>query len=265
MKSLVGIIGGTSVYSLNIATEERIVDTEYGQAVVYAGQWEDRQVIFLARHGKGHRLPPHRINYRANIMALKRLGVTEIIATAAVGSLLERYQPGDLVLLDQFIDFTKNRPGTFFDGGEKGVVHIDLTEPYCSRIRNIIAFQDWQGPDCQLHLKGTYVCTEGPRFETPAEINMFKYFGAHVVGMTNVPEVVLAREAELCYATVAVVTNYAAGIASKALSHQEVVDTMTKAQASLLALIKTFIVRPITTTAECDCSNALRELGKFNS
>ncbi|MEW6661260.1 MAG: S-methyl-5'-thioadenosine phosphorylase [Bacillota bacterium] len=259
----VGIIGGTSVYSLSFNTEERTVDTNYGQAFVYVGQWGDRQVVFLARHGKGHQVPPHRINYRANIMALKQLGVVEVLATASVGSLVEYFKPGDLVLLDQFIDFTQGRPTTFFDGGEKGVVHIDLTEPYCPRLRKIICAQDWQGLLCQLHPTGTYVCTEGPRFETPAEITMFKHFGGHLVGMTNVPEVILAREAELCYMTVAVVTNYAAGISREPLTHREVVDTMAKTQGNLLKVIQGFISQPFSAEVECSCRAALRELGQF--
>jgi 5'-methylthioadenosine phosphorylase len=259
----VGIIGGTSVYALGLDTEERTINTSYGTALVHLSQWGEREIVFLARHGKGHQVPPHRINYQANIAALKQLGVLEVLATASVGSLVEYFQPGDLVLLDQFIDFTKSRPTTFFDGGGKGVVHIDLTEPYCPRLRKIIAGQDWQSLSCRLHPNGTYICTEGPRFETPAEIMMFKHFDAHLVGMTNVPEVILAREAELCYLTVAVVANYAAGISRQPLTHREVVDTMAKTQANLLKVILSFIAQPFSTEADCSCRTALREMDQF--
>jgi len=259
----IGIIGGTSIYSLGIDVEGKIVDTSYGQSFIQVGQWKDRQIAFLARHGKGHQLPPHKINYRANIMALKQIGVAEIIATAAVGSLAEYYQPGDLVLLNQFIDFTKNRPATFFDGNKTGVVHVDLSEPYCPRMRKTLAGQDWQSLLCRLHPAGTYICTEGPRFETPAEIAMFKGFGAHLVGMTNVPEVVLAREAEMCYVTIAVVTNYAAGIAREPLTHQEVVSAMAKTQANLFKVIQGYIGQPFSAEVECSCRSALQELGQF--
>ena len=135
-----------------------------------------------------HSIPPHLINYRANILGLKRLGVTAILATTAVGSMNPEYKPGDFVLPDQFIDFTKSRHTSFFDGGTNGVVHVDMTEPYCPTLRRNVIQAAAELGDCRLHDKGTYVCTEGPRFETPAEIRMFQKLGGDIVGMTNVPK-----------------------------------------------------------------------------
>jgi 5'-methylthioadenosine phosphorylase len=219
------IIGGTGVYHPalleNPCTET--VDTPYGPAQVTLGEYRGQSVAFMSRHGAGHQIPPHLVNYRANIWALKSLGVTQVFATAAVGSLRRDIKPGSLVIVDDFLDFTKSRPVTFFDQGT--VVHVDMTDPYCARLRK--ALED-TATTLGLHVVhgGTYVCTEGPRFETPAEIRMYQSLGAAVVGMTSVPEVVLAKEAELCYATVCMVTNYAAGISDAPLTHDEVVSVM---------------------------------------
>ncbi|HEY3365707.1 MAG TPA: S-methyl-5'-thioadenosine phosphorylase [Symbiobacteriaceae bacterium] len=232
------IIGGTGVYDPRMLSDirEEIIRTPYGEALVRIGTYEGAPVAFLARHGAKHSVPPHLVNYRANIWALKMLGVQRVIATTAVGSLNQNMKPGDFVLTDQFLDFTKGRPSTFFDGGELGVVHTDFTEPYCPEIRAALA-RAADAVGITAHSGGTYVCTEGPRFETPAEIRMFAKLGGDLVGMTNVPEVVLAREAGLCYATVSMVTNFAAGISPNALTHAEVLEVMAANAENLKRLV----------------------------
>ncbi len=235
MSAKVAIIGGTGVYDprmLSGAREERI-DTPYGPAKVIIGEYRGIEAAFMARHGADHSVPPHLVDYRRNIAGLKALGVKNIFATAAVGSLNLDMRPGQFVFIDQFLDFTKGRPSTFV---EEGVVHLDMTDPYCPRLRSLLAGAA-EKLGWEFHGGGTYVCTEGPRFETMAEIKMFKHMGGDLVGMTSVPEVVLAREAGICYATIAMVTNFAAGISPSKLSHQEVVDMMAENAEKMRELI----------------------------
>lgn len=247
------IIGGTGVYDPEILDDvrEETVVTPYGRATVRIGKFRGLEVVFLARHGAGHTVPPHKINYRANIYALAALGVRRVIATAAVGSLRQAFGPGHFVLVDQFLDFTKNRVSTFFEGGEAGVVHIDVTEPYCPEMRGHL---EAAGKALGLPVAngGVYVCTEGPRFETPAEIRMFERLGGDLVGMTSVPEVVLAREAGLCYATIAMVTNYAAGISGQPLTHEEVLEIMAANGTNLRRLILEALPR-LAAEPACPC------------
>lgn len=218
------IIGGTGVYTPGILEDPRDIkiETPYGEAKAIVGKCLDKEVAFMARHGEEHNVPPHLVNYKANIWGLKELGVKNIFATAAVGSLAPDMKPGQMVFVDQFIDFTKNRPHTFIN---EGGIHTDMTNPYCPRLRKILCVMAAE-LGLEHHTTGTYVCTEGPRFETPAEIRMFRHLGGDLVGMTGVPEVVLAREAGICYATIAPVTNFAAGVSAGRLSHQEVVNAM---------------------------------------
>ena len=256
------IIGGTGVYNPGMlqTSIDKIITTPYGEAKVLIGEYQNQEIVFLARHGVKHTVPPHRINYRANIYALKMLGVKQIIATTAVGSLNKTMAPGSFVLPDQFLDFTKLREHTFFDGEDGRVVHIVVTEPYCPRLRKVIA-------DCasrfqyDCHNGGVYVCTEGPRFETPAEINMFRTLGGDLVGMTNVPEVILAREAEMCYATISIVTNFAAGMSAEPLTHKEVLDEM-KSSVDRFRTLTTAVLDSVIST-DCPCQHALREVGGF--
>jgi 5'-methylthioadenosine phosphorylase len=248
------IIGGSGFYSVPGCRlkEKKTVRTKYGEATLffYVNQ-SGAEFVFLPRHGENHVCAPHKINYRANIMALKEAGVEQIIGLSSVGSLREAIRPGDFVLLDQFLDFTKCRPITFFD--EDGcVVHTDMTEPYCQELRQCIIAAP--RPGITLHEKGTYVCAEGPRFETAAEIKMYAMLGGDVVGMTGVPEVVLARELGMCYAGISVATNYAAGI-SKVVTHEEVLAAMKQIESVLAS----YVVSCITTVPEvrqCICRDA---------
>ncbi|GAB6875661.1 hypothetical protein JCM13210_03870 [Thermaerobacter litoralis] len=247
------IIGGTGVYDPEILDDvrEETVVTPYGRATVRIGTFRGLEVVFLARHGAGHTVPPHKINYRANIYALAALGVRRVVATAAVGSLRQAFGPGHFVLVDQFLDFTKNRVSTFFEGGEAGVVHIDVTEPYCPEMRRHLE-EAGRALGLPVSNGGVYVCTEGPRFETPAEIRMFERLGGDLVGMTSVPEVVLAREAGLCYATIAMVTNYAAGISGQPLTHEEVLEIMAANGTNLRRLILEALPR-LAEEPACPC------------
>jgi len=252
----VAIIGGTGAYSNSLLEDEHeiTVDTKFGSVKMSQGNYSGRKVYFMARHGGGHTVPPHLVNYRANIAALKKLGVDAIISTAAVGTLRQEMPPGSRVVIDQFIDFTKNRTLTFYEGKEGFVVHTDVTEPYCPEVRTAILKAGARLP-LKLIDGGCYVCCEGPRFETPAEIKMIGQWGGDLVGMTNIPEVVLAREAGLCYATLALVTNYAAGISAIPLTHKEVLEEMDKGKPELDRLLAACI-EEIDAEHKCSCGNA---------
>lgn len=252
----IGIIGGTGVYDPNILEDikDEQVDTRWGRVRVKTGVYQGKKIAFMARHGEDHSVPPHLINYRANIMALKKLGVKNIFATAAVGSFNKGMKLKEFVFVDQFLDFTKSRVQTFV---EEGVVHLDMTEPYCPRLRRVLAASA-AGLGLAHHTGGTYVCTEGPRFETPAEVRMLSQLGGDLAGMTSVPEVVLAREAQMCYATIAMVTNFGAGMLPVQLSHQEVVDIMTENSENLRKLImNTIAVLDVDET--CKCQDSLED------
>ena len=251
------IIGGTGVYDPKMLEDLQTleVNTRYGTALLTQGKYQGHEVVFLARHGAKHGTPPHKVNYRANIAALVKLNVKRVVATAAVGSLNEKMPPGAMVLLGQFLDFSKVREATFFDGGEAGVVHTDFTEPYCPQLNGSLV-QAAQQAKLELLQDGIYVCTEGPRFETAAEIRMYQKLGGDLVGMTNVPEVVLAREAGLCYSTVALSTNFGAGISPTVLTHQEVLDVMAENVEKVRRLLMELIPN-LGSDRNCDC----QELG----
>ena len=234
--SKIGIIGGSGVEDL-LFTEgfkEKTIKTEYGEVALREGEAAGKTVVFLNRHTKNH-VPPSQINHRANIAALKNEGVEDILATAAVGSINRKMQPGDFVILTDFIDFAKGRIETFTPNS-----FVDVSRPYSPfLIKKIL------NAAVKIRLKAhpgaTYVCTEGPRFETKAEIKMFGKLGADVVGMTNVPEVVLVAETGIPYAVIGVVTNFAAGISPKKVSAEEVVRVMKDRKESLSKLLKLVI------------------------
>lgn len=254
----VAVIGGSGVYSLEDieVSGRRSVDTPYGESPeMVIGKMNGVEVAFMPRHGGSHSTPPHEINYRANIWSLKKLGVKRILATTAVGSLDSEIEPGSFVLLDQFLDFTKDRSRTFYEGEDSEVVHIDMSQPYCPELRGVL-LDSFDSLDCEVFSDGTYVCTEGPRFETRAEIEMFAELGGDVVGMTNVPESVLARELEICYSTISIVTNYAAGISEDKLTHDEVAEIMEENIGKVKDLILLALPK-IPEKRSCQCKNAL--------
>lgn len=251
----VAIIGGTGVYDPDWLSDaqESDVATPYGTAHVIVGHFGHLRVAFLARHGAGHSVPPHRINYRANIWALWRLGARKVCATSAVGSMRPALQPGHAAVLSQFIDMTRLRVSTFFDGegdpftgsqdGQESlrqeprrVVHTDFTHPYCPALRAAL-LDSGSRQGIRIHDEACYVCTEGPRYESAAETQTFSSWGGDLVGMTGVPEVTLAKEAGLCYAGLAMVTNLAAGIASDRLSHREVVQVMEQNRTTMRRIL----------------------------
>lgn len=222
----IGIIGGSGVYSIeelkNI--KENNLITPFGILEYLIGEYNNKEIIFVTRHGKGHVLPPHMISYKKIIWGMKELGVEKIIATSASGSLNLEMKPGDFVIIDQFIDFTDSREITFFDT-PGNVVHTDMTEPYCEYLRKLIK-EVMISLKLPFHETGTYVTMNGPRYETKAEIKMLKMLGGDLVGMTGTPEVVLANEMNICYASIGIITNYAAGISNKKIIHEEVVKMM---------------------------------------
>lgn len=205
----VGVIGGSGLYDIEGLTSTRSirVRTPFGSPsdAITVGSLEGIRVAFLSRHGQGHLLNPSGINYRANIFALKSLGVSHVISISAVGSMKESIHPGDVVVPDQFIDLTKRRTSTFFDDGV--VAHVAFGEPVCAELAQVL-LSAGEKVGANVHRSGTYLCMEGPQFSTKAESRLYRQWGVDVIGMTNMPEAKLAREAELCYATLALVTDY---------------------------------------------------------
>ena len=260
----IAIIGGTGIYSPEALQgfEEKVIDTPYGPALCNIGELAGNQVVFITRHGVGHKTAPHKVNYRANIWALKSLGTEEIFATTAVGSLNPEMKAGHFVVCSNVLDFTKSRINTFYDTPERGVVHVDFSYPYCPCVRERV-IRCLEKLDIPFHKEGVYVATEGPRFESAAEIKAYAMLGGDLVGMTNMPECILAREAEMCYSTCSIVTNMAAGISPTPLSHMEVVEAMGKTINNMNKLIAAFINDNEPVAAPCGCHTALKEFGGF--
>jgi len=257
---MIGIIGGSGLYEMKDVVSKGIksVVTPFGTPsdLYRICEISGRDIIFLPRHGSKHNIPPHRINYRANIWGFKELGAKRVISISATGGVNPEYEPGTLVVPDQIIDMTADRDMTFFEG-EGGVFHVDLTDPYCPELReSIIASGKKSG--MALKKSGTYICTNGPRLETRAEIKSFSQIGADIVGMTAMPEAALAREAELCYAGISVVTNYAAGLKEERLTATEVLEKMGKATLLLKELLKE-VFDMIPVARNCTCKDALKE------
>ncbi len=253
------IIGGTGFYSLGKHAKEQMVSTPYGNVTIYrTGTTHGaHDIFFLPRHGSKHQLPPHRIPYRANIYALKKAGVTHILASCAAGSVSADIKPGDSVILTDFIDATRHRNQTFYDNKTDefpGVMHTEMSEPYCPVLRNALkeTFFNKQAP---VHEKGIYLCTDGPRFETASEIKMYQQAGADVIGMTNVPEVILAKELGLCYSAVGLVTNWCTGMNQETIKLEEILD-LVKQQKELISSIFLSVAATELNQDHCQCSSA---------
>jgi len=246
----IGLIIGTGV---DFGTSEQWpeVRTPYGPAYAATIPLGGTEVVLLRRHGPGHNVPPHLINYRANLWALRQAGVERVLATAAVGSMRKEMPPGSMAVVGDFIDFTKSRDATIFDRPGERVVHIDFSTPYCPEVSAALE-QAAAELGIRLERRLTYVCVDGPRYETPAEIRMFAQWGGDVVGMTGVPEVVLAREMGMCYGGLAVLANYAAGIGDGPLSHEEVIACVGKRRQDIQNVLER-AVTIIPTTRGC-CS-----------
>ena len=252
------IIGGTGVYDSGVTSFQETVKTEYGEIEVDITEIEGNSIVFLARHGKEHGTPPHRINYRANLKALQELGVKQIFSTAAVGSLNPDYQTGALVLLSDFLDMTRQRPQTFFEGGSEGVRHVNMDDPYCSNLRKQL-LETAKLQDGRFKGGVVYICTEGPRLETEAEIKMMKQWGADVVGMTNVPEVVLAKELGLCYASVGFVVNMATGMESGSIQLDKIDEMVARNKEKVSRLFMDVFSNPLDQQG-CKCSDSIVSL-----
>ncbi len=240
------IIGGSGLTHLRNLTvrERRVMRTPYGEpsAPMVYGLVGGHEVIFLPRHGHGHTIPPHSVNYQANMWALKECGVSHVIAVNAVGAINTALAPGTLVLPDQIIDYTYGRAHTFFGSHPEPVTHVDFTYPYCETLRE--ALRDGAASaGLALAPGGTYAATQGPRFETAAEIRRLEQDGADIVGMTGMPEAALARELDLCYASLAVVANYAAGKADGALDLRAIERCLESGMAQARTLLEHAIPR----------------------
>ena len=253
----IGIIGGSGFYDMaGLSTvEEFEVATPYGppSGPLTVGMIGAQRVVFLPRHGKGHRLLPSEVNMRANIYALKRAGVTRLISISAVGSLRETIAPGHVVLPHQFIDRTAGRPSTYFGNGV--VAHVSMADPVCADLRGSLAAAA-TATGAAVHHEGTYICIEGPQFSTRAESHMFRQWGADVVGMTNLPEARLAREAELCYATLVLPTDYDSWRPHDEVRVADVLSTLMANVAKAKAIVAQALPT-LRTTAGCSCQHTL--------
>ncbi|MDA8174497.1 MAG: S-methyl-5'-thioadenosine phosphorylase [Nitrospiraceae bacterium] len=260
----IGVIGGSGIYSIPglRKTDEKRVETPFGEpsGSYLIAELDGRGVVFLPRHGSGHAVAPHKINYRANIWGMRHLGVKRIIAVNATGSLLESVPPRSIVIPHQLIDYTAGaRAATFFEDRE--VVHVDFTDPYCPELRSTLADACRQAsPGAPFFDSGVYVCVNGPRLETAAEIAAYAKLGGSVIGMTGMPEAVLARESEMCYCALAVITNYAAGINPSArLTTGEVLENMRQSVPLLQDILRRAIPLVPAERSNCLCAAALKD------
>ena len=250
---VLGVIGGTGLETLPIfysAVQEDIA-TPYGEVSLYKTEYKGVELCFLPRHGLMHSVPPHLINYRANIAALSKVKAKQVLSFCSVGSMVESILPGSLVLMEQFVDATWGREHTFLEIGSVG--HVEMTHPYCPRL-SALSKEAAAANGIKLTTGGVYYCTQGPRFETPAEISFYAALGCTVVGMTSVPETPLAREAGLCLASIGVVGNYAAGLTSKIDSADVTVKTRA-AEYKVCAIIES-VAAVLTEERNCDCAEA---------
>ncbi len=254
-----GVIGGSGLYGipgLEIVDTVQL-STPYGSPSesYKIGLLSGKEIAFLPRHGAMHNIQPHKINHRANIWGFRELGVERIISICASGGIGGEMIPGVIAVPDQLIDMTSGRPSTFYEEDE--VVHIDFSEPFCGDLREYV-FKAAEAAEEAVVKKGTYICVNGPRMETAAEIRAFSILGADMIGMTAMPEAVLARELEICLAGVSVITNFAAGRTADKLTTTEVIDTMQAASQKLRSLMKAFFAVTFSSPA-CRCGQTLQD------
>jgi 5'-methylthioadenosine phosphorylase len=255
----VGIIGGSGLYSMAGLTDTREirVKTPFGEPsdALVVGTLAGKRVAFLARHGRGHRILPSEINFRANICAMKQLGVERIISASAVGSLQEDLRPGEFLVADQFVDRTKNRVSTFFGGGL--VAHVAFDKPTCPQMSAVLADAS-EYCAVKVHRRGTYVCIEGPQFSTLAEAHLHRQLRFEVIGMTNVTEAKLAREAELCYATIAMITDYDCWHPEhESVTATQIIATLNQNSENAQKVLRE-AVRSMPAERSCKCGAALK-------
>jgi len=255
----IGIIGGSGLYTMNglSNTREIRLKTPFGEPseAIVLGTLEEKRVAFLARHGRGHRILPSEINYRANIYAMKLLGVERIISVSAVGSLKEDLRPGEFLVPDQFFDRTKNRASTFF--GDGLVAHVAFAHPTCGELSGVLA-EACVHQAVKVHRRGTYVCIEGPQFSTLAEAEVNRQLQFDVIGMTNLTEAKLAREAEICYATIAMITDYDCWHPDhESVTAAQIIATLNQNAENAQKVLRT-AVREIPAGRSCRCGVALQ-------
>jgi 5'-methylthioadenosine phosphorylase len=255
----IGIIGGSGLYSMNGLTKSKEVQvkTPFGEPSdrIVLGMLEGKRVAFLARHGRGHRILPGEINFRANVYAMKLLGVERMVSVSAVGSLMEDLQPGEFLVPDQFVDRTKNRVSTFF--GEGLVAHVGFDKPTCGQVSGVLADASVHC-GVMVHRRGTYVCIEGPQFSTLAEANMHRQLRFEVIGMTNVTEAKLAREAEICYATIAMITDFDCWHPEhESVTASEIIATLVQNAENAQRVLRE-AVRAMPEERNCKCGAALK-------
>lgn len=249
------VLGGTGLVDFLKEVEQVRVGTPYGlPPPISISRVGEETVAFLPRHGPSHALPPHKVNYRANICALQKMGVERILATNAVGAINTDFKPGDLVVPHDLIDFTRFRYSSFYESAP--VTHVDVSQLYCPEIRAVL-IKTLKKHSARTWDKGVLVCTEGPRLETPAEIDMFRRFGSDVVGMTGAPEAVLARELEICYATICFVTNMAAGLQKRLTVHE--LSEVAKEKMPLIQQVLRETIKHLPATRRCPCAHALKD------
>ena len=258
-RAQIGIIGGSGLYEIEGFSERREVkiETPFGAPsdAFILGRLEHRSVAFLPRHGRGHRILPHELPFQANLWAMKSLGVERIFSVSAVGSLKERYSPLDIVIPDQFVDRTLARKSTFFGRGL--VAHVGFAHPFCGPL-SVAAAEACAEAGATCHKGGTYVCIEGPHFSTLAESQLYRSWGMDVIGMTNLQEAKLAREAEICYVTLAMVTDYDCWHPEHdAVSVEQIVDNLGKNAKAAKAVLRA-VLRRLPESRECECARALR-------
>ncbi len=234
---MIGIIGGSGLYTL-IQGEEKVMETAYGNAKVVVGKVSDKDCVFIPRHGKSHKVPPHKINHKAHIYALQEHGVTEILSVSAVG-IISDYKPGDLVTVRDFIALHSDSL-TYFDDFSTGLVHTDMSEPYSLELTGLVQKAS-QKHNINIRDGGVLAHTTGPRFETKAEIKAFGMLGANLVGMTSVQEAILANELKINFANIAIAANYATGISKKHLAVEEVIETAKRREQDIQKIISEII------------------------
>jgi 5'-methylthioadenosine phosphorylase len=258
-RAQIGIIGGSGLYDMAGVTdrEEVKVTTPFGEpsAPYLLGTLRGKRVAFLARHGGGHRVSPSELNFRANIYGMKTLGVEFILSASAVGSLKEEYRPADIVIPDQFFDRTKGRPSSFFGRGLVG--HVAFAHPFC-KILSRIAYESGRAAGATIHKGGTYVCMEGPQFSTLAESKLYRSWGMDIIGMTNLQEAKLAREAEICYTTIALVTDYDCWHPDHDSVTVEMVLSTLSTNAATAQQIIANAVAQLPYERTCECASALK-------
>jgi 5'-methylthioadenosine phosphorylase len=255
----IGVLGGSGLYKMEgvEGLEERQIETPFGppSSPLYIGQLDGRSVAFLARHGIGHTLSPTEVKYRANVYAMKMLGVERLISVSACGSLREDFQPGEMVVPDQLYDNTKNRKMSFFEGGL--VAHVDVADPFCPDLSEYLA-DSVEAAGATVHRGGSYVTIEGPRFSTRAESNTYRAWGMSIVGMTTCPEAFLAREAEMCYSVLAHVTDYDVWKAAEEPVTVEMVFRILKKNTEIAQQALRQLIRELPAARTCDCGTALK-------